>query len=343
MPRKIIDIDADVEDTYLKNCQTIMSEIINALHNHDSITIRFAEGPALEELNYKEKKFLQILKEICQDNNWPLEKIHFESPNKVPDRSAWPSISITDFTLGSFPAAQQQQHAPLKKINKTFGMFIGRSSWDRLLLASHLATNYKDITLQTYRNYLDIPASMLNLDLDRLFWQTSNAGTLDKKLINSIMNFVSELPLLLDDKHKNITHIQFGSGAVEEEIMSWYNNIFVDVVCEKMITGQVFFPTEKTARPLATKTPFLIMAAPNYIKNLRRLGFKSFSQFWNEGYDYQQGIQRIESIKNIIDSLARLPINELQSMYEEMEPILEHNHRTYMELTQSKVRSVFSE
>ena len=67
MPRKIIDIDADVEDTYLKNCQTIMSEIINALHNHDSITIRFAEGPALEELNYKEKKFLQILKEICQD------------------------------------------------------------------------------------------------------------------------------------------------------------------------------------------------------------------------------------------------------------------------------------
>ena len=157
------------------------------------------------------------------------------------------------------------------------------------------------------------------------------------------MNFVSELPLLLDDKHKNITHVQFGSGAVGEEIMSWYNNIFVDVVCEKMITGQTFYPTEKTARPLATKTPFLIMAAPNYIKNLRRLGFKSFSQFWNEGYDYQQGLQRIQSIQSIINDLARLPINELQNMYEEMEPILEHNQKTYMELTQSKVRSVFSE
>jgi hypothetical protein len=342
MPRKIIDIDADVEDTYLKKPQTIMSAIINALHNHDSITIRFAEGPALEELNYKEKKFLQILKEICEDNNWPLEKIHFETKNKVQDKSVWPSISITDFSLGTFVWAQQHQQASSKKIDKTFGMFIGRSSWDRLLLASHLATNHKAMTLQTYRSFLDMPASMLHLDLDRLFWLTSNAGILDKKLIHSTMNFVSELPLLLDDKHKKITQLPLGS-VVAEEIMSWYNNIFVDVVCEKMITGQTFYPTEKTARPLATKTPFLIMAAPNYIKNLRRLGFKSFSQFWNEGYDYQQGLQRIQSIQSIINDLARLPINELQNMYEEMEPILEHNQKTYMELTQSKVRSVFSE
>jgi len=340
MPEKIIDIGTDVEDTYLKNPQTTMSAIIDALHNHDRITISFGEGIALEELNYKEKKFLQILKEICENNNWPLEKIHFESANKVQDKSVWPSISMTDFTLGTFPWAQQYQHASSKKIDKTFGMFIGRSSWDRLLLASYLVTNYKAMTLQTYRSFLDSPGSMINLDLDRLFWQTSNAGILDKKLIHSTMNFVSELPLLLDDKHKNMTHVPLGS-VVGEEIMSWYNNIFVDVVCEKMITGQTFYPTEKTARPLATRTPFLIMSSPNYIKNLCRLGFKSFSKFWDESYDYQEGVQRIESIQNIIDDLSKLDRKQLEAVYQEMQPTLEHNHRIYMEMTSEKVRSVF--
>jgi hypothetical protein len=125
--------------------------------------------------------------------------------------------------------------------------------------------------------------------------------------------------------------------------MSWYNHIFIDVVCEKMVTGQTFFPTEKTARPLATKTPFLIMASPNYIKNLRSIGFKSFSKFWDESYDYQQGVQRIESIQRIIDDLAKLPMNELQNMYDEMLPILEHNHKTYQELIPDKIVSVFQQ
>jgi hypothetical protein len=108
-----------------------------------------------------------------------------------------------------------------------------------------------------------------------------------------------------------------------------------------MVTGQTFFPTEKTARPLATKTPFLIMASPNYIKNLHKLGFRSFSQFWDESYDYQQGVQRVHSIQSIIDNLAKLDNGKLKDMYQQMSPILEHNHKIYHELTGNDIASKF--
>lgn len=335
-----INIGADAEDTYLKNEQEWMCRIVDAAHKNEKVIINLAEGPALEELNYRGKKFIVILRELCDNNNWPLEKFHLTTMNLIQNKEIWPSISINNLG-GHFLSAQQAQTVSSKTINKTFGMFVGRSSWDRLLLSSHLYNNYRELSYQTYRSYLDNPGSMINIDLDRLFWMCSCHKKLNTKLIDSITNFVKSLPLLISNNHKNITHIQWDSGAVDKEILSWYNNIFVDIVCEKMITGQTFFPTEKTARPLATKTPFLMMAAPNYIKNLRRLGFRSFGQFWDESYDYQQGIQRVESIQRIIDDLAKLTQDQLQNLYQKMTPILEHNYKTYMLLTTDKIKSVF--
>ena len=178
---------------------------------------------------------------------------------------------------------------------------------------------------------------MVEMGLDQLFWLLSCDDKLDPILIQQLCDFVSSLP------HNNGIEWQRTDqqATVDQTITGWYNNIFLDIVCEKMVTGQTFFPTEKTARPLATKTPFLIMATPNYIKNLRRLGFKSFSQFWDESYDYQQGVQRIESMQLIIDDVAKLDNAQLKNMYQEMLPILEHNYTTYHSLTGTKISSMF--
>jgi len=338
-------IGADVEDTYFKFPQQVMADIVDALHNNDQVILQLTEGIALEELNYKEKKFLQILKELCENNNWPLDKIRIVLPNLVQDKSVWPSIEYggasilnNDITQNIFLRLQAENVKIEKDIQKTFGIFIHRSQWDRLLLSSHLYKNHKEITMQTFRKNLANPGDMIELGIDQLFWKLSSNNSLDAPAIQQLCDFISSLP------HNNGIEWQFTDNlqaTVDNDIMSWYNNIFIDVVCEKMVTGQVFFPTEKTARPLATKTPFLIMAAPNYIKNLRKLGFRSFGKFWDENYDHQQGVQRIESIQNIIDELARLPINELRDMYQEMSPILEHNYKTYHSLTGKNISSKF--
>ena len=339
-----ISIGYDVQDTYFKFPQQVMADIVDALHNNDKVVLQLTEGIALEELNYKEKKFLQILKELCENNNWPLSKIHIVLPNLVQDKSVWPSIEYggasilnNDITQNIFLGLQAENIKIEKDIQKTFGIFIHRSQWDRLLLSSHLYKNHKDITMQTFRKNLGDPAHMIEMGLDQLFWLLSCNNKLDPTVIQQLCDFISSLP------HNNGIEWQYTDqqATVDQRLTGWYNNIFLDIVCEKMVTGQTFFPTEKTARPLATKTPFLIMASPNYIKNLHRLGFRSFRKFWDESYDYQQGVQRTESIQRIIDELARLPINELRDMYQEMSPILEHNYKTYHSLTGKNISSKF--
>tara|TARA_B110000858_G_scaffold1880_1_gene2129 strand:+ start:1041 stop:2084 length:1044 start_codon:yes stop_codon:yes gene_type:complete len=339
-----ISIGYDVQDTYFKFPQQVMADIVDALHNNDKVVLQLTEGIALEELNYKEKKFLQILKELCENNNWPLSKIHIVLPNLVQDKSVWPSIEYggasilnNDITQNIFLGLQAENIKIEKDIQKTFGIFIHRSQWDRLLLSSHLYKNHKEITMQTFRKNLGDPAHMIEMGLDQLFWLLSCNNKLDPTVIQQLCDFISSLP------HNNGIEWQYTDqqATVDQRLTGWYNNIFLDIVCEKMVTGQTFFPTEKTARPLATKTPFLIMASPNYIKNLHRLGFRSFRKFWDESYDYQQGVQRTESIQRIIDELARLPINELRDMYQEMSPILEHNYKTYHSLTGKNISSKF--
>lgn len=340
-----IPIGHDVQDTYFKFPQQVMGEIVDALHKNDRVKLHLTEGIALEELNYKEKKFLIILQELCLKNNWPLDKVHFVLPNLVQDKSVWPSIEFggasilvdDDITQNIFLGLQAEKINVAKDMKKTFGIFIHRSQWDRLLISSHLYKYHKNISMQTFRKDLKDPSHMVEIGLDQLFWLLSCDNKLDTNTIQQLCDFIKSLP------HDNGIEWQYTDqqATVDKKIISWYNHIFLDIVCEKMVTGQTFFPTEKTARPLATKTPFVIMASPNYIRNLRRLGFKSFSQFWNEDYDYQRGVQRIQSIQQIIDDLAKLPMNELENMYQEMLPILEHNYETYHSLTGKKISSVF--
>ena len=340
-----IKIGPDVEDTYLKNEQEWIAKIVDAAHKNERVAISMTEGPALEEINYKGKKFIDILKDVCSKNNWPLTKFHFASMSLIQDKNVWPSISTIGLG-GHFLSCQHKAIDTSKTLNKTFGMFIGRSSWDRLLIASHLYHNYRSISLQTYRTYLDNPANLLHLDIERLLWHASAANKLQhvgSHLIESTAAFIKRLPLLIDNGHHGKTHIQWNAGAVGDDILGWYKNIFVDIVCEKMLTGKTFFPTEKIARPIITQTPFIIMGSVNFLSNLKELGFKTFSSFWNEDYDYQHGLQRANAIKDLIDKISKKDKNDLIAMQYEMKPVLEHNRNRYNQLSDKKILEVFSQ
>ena len=290
--KKLINIGADVEDTYFKFQQQAISDIVDALHKNDIVDVFFTEGVALEELNYKEKKFLSILEEICERNNWPKNKINFILPNLVQNKSVWPSIELggasilidNDLTENIFLGLQAENIKTKKDIQKTFGIFVNRSQWDRLLLSGHLYNNHREITMQTYRKDLVNPGDMIELGIDQLFWKLSSNNSLDAPAIQQLCNFISSLP---HDRGSNWSRINQQS-TVDNDI-------------------------------------------------------RSFRKFWDESYDYQQGVQRTESIQRIIDELARLPINELRDMYQEMSPILEHNYKLYMDLTGEKILSTFGQ
>jgi hypothetical protein len=104
-----------------------------------------------------------------------------------------------------------------------------------------------------------------------------------------------------------------------------YKDILVDVVAETFVQGKTFFPTEKTSRPIMLKKPMIVMASRNYLDYLHQVGFKTFNDFWSEDYDGYEGKERFLRILELLDTLAKKTTRELEQMYIDMQPILEHN------------------
>ena len=65
------------------------------------------------------------------------------------------------------------------------------------------------------------------------------------------------------------------------------------------------------------------------ITKIKINGFKSFHDIWDEGYDGHEGLHRYVKILELIDTLANKSVAELEDMYTEMKPILEHNYQRF--------------
>jgi len=94
------------------------------------------------------------------------------------------------------------------------------------------------------------------------------------------------------------------------------------------------FISEKTYKCLAVKHPFVIFGRPGTIKGLHKLGFKTFSPYFNESYDdVIDDDERFDAIFNEITRLINLSDDEWVEILKNIQPILEHNHSLFFNST----------
>jgi hypothetical protein len=74
------------------------------------------------------------------------------------------------------------------------------------------------------------------------------------------------------------------------------------------------------------KKPFVIFGSKDYMAYLRQMGFRTFADFWDEDYDGYQGKERYLRIIKLIDQIAELSREQLESMYWDMQYTLDHNY-----------------
>jgi hypothetical protein len=68
------------------------------------------------------------------------------------------------------------------------------------------------------------------------------------------------------------------------------------------------------------------MAAPGNLAYLKSYGFKTFDRWIDESYDLEQDDDlRIQKVVAELKKLSALSINQLNDMYAEMKPNIEHN------------------
>ena len=320
-----------------------IAEIIDAAHKNDVVEINTMTEPFdIREIEWKGTKFLDILRSLCDKNKWPLQKFHIISWNPIQPDETWPSMERRWYTQ-VFTYTSQKKVETKKHIEKTFGIYINNSSWPRLWLSAYLNQKHNDKTDQTFVRSPANAGHMANLGLDALMFNFASEGYFDHIALDRVYNFLEKIPLtkspinldLEEDIHFDTRFdLKHPYSPVADDLMVRYQNIFCEIVCETMFTGECFSIDEKIARCFLTKTPFLVMGSRNYLGLLKQLGFRTFDRFWDESYDWCSDVRRCLEIKKVIDDLAKLDHKNIEKMYDAMSPILEHNRQRYLELCQ---------
>ena len=108
-----------------------------------------------------------------------------------------------------------------------------------------------------------------------------------------------------------------------------YNNSHYSIVAETTVSNDYSHFTEKTAKPLVSKRPFIIFAGQYFLKNLRSLGFKTFDDVIDESYDeIKDQYLRFTTAWDQVERLCKLDPTEVIL---KLAPTLIHNQQHFLD------------
>ena len=213
--------------------------------------------------------------------------------------------SIIRFNPGYWFSTQPQISSDLHTWTQQtiFYALFGRPTAARLGLASYLSTHYNHLTHLHFSASRDTD-NLTQFELDKLLEFRGDS-------IAEAAEVINQLPILLSSDNLYTTDYGY---QYHDPLTQYYRDILVDVVVESHVKGRTFFPTEKTARPMWLKKPFIMFASRDYLDYLHQMGFKTFCTYWNEDYDGYEGQERYLRILQLVDNLSCKSISELNDM-----------------------------
>jgi hypothetical protein len=301
------------------------------------------EGSCAEALG-----LYKLLDDFCHRSGYSKQLItiktanmleHHAEYNIIKDVSCWYEVAkIKKWLIGK---TLDIRYTPTKH----FANFSSRSNWYRLWIATILDKYYADKTLQTYHydplrenfngnGYVgldDLINYKCDIVTDAVEFIKTCPRTLDIEYLQNLDNCKDSI-----FQHENSYYpIQHPSNL---NLLQYYNDIFVDFVCEPNVSGNCFLVTEKLWRCIVARRPFIVMSNPNYLANLHKLGFKTFNDYWSEEYDYYRQTNRIHKIESLLASIVTMDTGESLT---KMKDLLDHNYNVFMMLNQFKLRGAF--
>lgn len=316
--------------------------------NEDAVLDFSPEGSCAAALG-----MYRLLDEFCANTGYAKSRITIKTGNM---REQHPEYNIHRDSSYWYEVTAIQHWLHDKHIysgntpSKHFSNFTSRSNWFRLWTATLLSSKYADKTIQTY--HYDKQRENYNFNgyvgIDDLFSR-------DCDCIAEAVEFINSCPRTLDiDFLQNLDNCK-GSIFQHQDsyypiqhpsnlnLLQYYRDIFVDIVVEPNISGSCFLVTEKLWRAIVARRPFIVVSTAEYLENLHKLGFKTFSNWWSEDYDWAFNQHRIQAIDLVLEEIASWDIDKLHSTLIEMSDVLEHNYQTFLSLDYAKINATFSD
>lgn len=314
------------KDQHVWNKDVVLENLVKYFNDKKFTVGTSDEGPCLQSSGIED-----LVVRAANLSNIDLDKITIDNGNLLKSTKIIKEKTINNLLeLKDYQKFLQTDYITTPKdIKKHFGHFIGRSNFLRLWIATYLYTNFKDKTLQSFHWQADHDYHSNHLELEYLLNYSK-----DFRLIKNCIEFLSHCPLQIDNQQ---TYPILAKDS--KNIRKNYNSIFVDVVCETYWSGNVFFVTEKTWRPIEQLTPFIVQGPQFFLKNLKQLGFETFDKWWPETYDDGSFYIKPKEIIQLIKEISAWSIEKCNQVYKEMMPILLHNRDVLSKLNWEKIQN----
>ena len=134
--------------------------------------------------------------------------------------------------------------------------------------------------------------------------------------------FKKLLPLQYDQDDP----MKFWSWDIYNENMCKNNHIFI--VTETWWNEKPLpILTEKTFKSIALKMPFILLAQPHSLSKLKRDGYQTFSELWDESYDSEEDdVKRFTKVCALVKKLCSMSDTAFMSMIAKSKSIVDYNY-----------------
>lgn len=310
----MITVPCVVSDSLIWNQNRFIIDLINAVPHGPVVIDLKHEGPCCQSLGLDD-----LLQSIPG-----LEVAAIRTANQI-SSSVFNEIRLpfVEIAKAKQKVTAVTQHT--SSLGKRFAMFIGRSNWQRLALASFLWKNYRDQCALTYHYDRNIEYHQVNFGLEALLQKQWNRR-------QEVYEFIEQLPIKFDQQTYPILWNQAAFDLDQH-----YSDIFCEVVCETFFSGHTFMMTEKIMRPIAQRRPFVVQGPIYFLENLKRLGFQTFDQWWDESYDQDPSEAKFDSISWTLNFIGSQSLHTIAKWYQQMQPVLDHNAKILADLTNNQI------
>ena len=207
------------------------------------------------------------------------------------------------------------QDTKIDKVFSSFNHIIQNNRSYRMCFISLL----KEHNINDH-GYVSSPLLTSTTIKKELFDSNSRLSLYAKKHIVTNLLPVAQ-PVRLDDCDYN---------NASANISTYLHQAFWNIVTETVYFDEKLHLTEKIFKPIVSRRPFILVAAPGNLEYLRSYGFKTFDRWIDESYDNEQDPdRRMQLVAAEMKKLCSLSHTQLLAMHQEMQEVLEYNHQHF--------------
>ena len=216
-------------------------------------------------------------------------------------------------------------------------------------LLNHPKSKSFDILLgceRTHRNYVYNFINQNNLN-DKVIMTYYRRWNIDLRETEHIFE-TEGLEFLPESKYTHSVHhvLYYGRKTNLSQVIPFiiYNDSYYSLVAETNAENQWNFYTEKIVKPILGRRLFVVIAGQGYLRNLRKLGFKTFANVIDESYDDEpDNLKRWTMALNQVKILTDQNAEWIQSSVAE---IVDHNqnhmlsHNWYADMVNQLIENI---